>query len=264
MKLTSLLTSATPISLTPPITTLSTATLSTATPISLTPPFTTLTTTPPTIIDYIGMDRMDEGKLFLGCLTESYDLYFKHGARSNKKVDYFHNYIKKQLETMFVSTNGYTTKLEQNVKSSNSNGRKKCDIVVFKHDVPYIVFPVKLVMTNYKQNKNNGWEALTGEVVHLKWENPYLNIIPINIYMNSTPYLTSDKKIKNFENITYKDIAQYEILKEKGLTFDMINYIIDVNQNCEIGAEFCTLPTLLGFDTATHYKKLDSILSSLM
>jgi len=209
-------------------------------------------------------DRIDESKLFLGCLTESYDLYFKHGARSCKKVDYFHNYIKEQLETIFTSSSEYTTKLEQNVKSSNSNGRKKCDIVVFKQDVPYIVFPVKMVMTNYKQNKNNGWEALTGEVVHLKWENPDMNIIPINIYMNSTPYLTSDKKIKNFENITYKDIAQYEILKEKCLTYDMINYIIDVKQNSEIGEEFCKLPTLLGFDATTNYRKMDSILSKLL
>jgi len=41
-------------------------------------------------------------------------------------------------------------------------------------------------MSNYKQNKNNGWENLTGELVHIKWSSPDVHIIPINIYMNKT------------------------------------------------------------------------------
>jgi hypothetical protein len=80
-------------------------------------------------------------------------------------------------------------------------------------------------MTNYKQKKNNMWENLTGELSHIKWCNKNIKIIPINIFMNKTPYLKTDKKIKKFEQITKKDIDIYNILIEKELCYDIINYI---------------------------------------
>ena len=48
-------------------------------------------------------------------------MYFKYGARSNKKVNYFHSSIKKMLETYFSSANGFIIKLEYNIKSCNLN-----------------------------------------------------------------------------------------------------------------------------------------------
>ena len=86
---------------------------------------------------------------------------------------------------------------------------------MYKNENPHTVFPVKLVMTNYKQNKNNTWENLTGECCHLRWKNKNLNIIPINVFMSKMPYLKKDKTIKHFEEMEYRYIENYEILKKK-------------------------------------------------
>ena len=205
-----------------------------------------------------------EGKKLLNCLIETYGLYMKHGARSSKKVNCFHEYIKTQIESIFPYSNGYKVNLEKNISSLNSNNKKKCDIVLYKDDKPYIIFPIKLIMSNYKQNKNNGWENLTGELTHLKWSNNDIHIVPINIYMATTPYLQNNKLIKTFEKITYKDISQYEYLKTKKLAYDVINYIIDVNHNCKIGEKFDIIPTIIGFNPLTKYRSFTTILQSLV
>ena len=83
-------------------------------------------------------------------------------------------------------------------------------------------------MTNYKQNKNNSWENLTGELTHIKWVSPNLHIIPINILMDKTPYLKNNKEIKKFENITTSDIENYSQLIKHNICYDIINYIVEV------------------------------------
>ena len=205
-----------------------------------------------------------EGKKLLNCLVETYGLYMKHGARSSKKVNCFHEYIKTQIESIFPYSNGYKVNLEKDIISLNSSNKKKCDVVLYKHDKPYIIFPIKIIMSNYKQNKNNNWENLTGELTHLKWRNNDIHIVPINIYMGTTPYLQTNKLIKTFEKITYKDISQYEYLKTKNLAYDVINYIIDVNHNCKVGEKFDKIPTITGFNHLTKYRSFNDILQSLV
>lgn len=216
----------------------------------------------------ICIERAIEGKQFLHCYKGVLEKYMLYGSRSSKKVDYFHYFIKCKLESVLTKNNGYEIKLEQYVDSLNSKKKKKCDIVVFKNNIPYIVFPVKLTMTNYKQNKNNVWENLTGEIMHLKWRNhDNLHIIPINIYMNYIPYLDKAKTIKKFENIKYDDIKQYEILNEKNLTYDMINYIIDVKYDeneCKIGSTYSKIPDILYFNKNTPYRSFNDILEKLL
>lgn len=113
------------------------------------------------------MNIVLEGKRMLCCIARAYELYMTNGARSSKKVDCFHNHIKCELEKIFKNSK-YSVKLEQNVPSTNASNKKKCDIVVYEMNTPMIVFPVKMIMTNYKQNRNNSWENLTGELTHLK------------------------------------------------------------------------------------------------
>lgn len=83
-------------------------------------------------------------------------------------------------------------------------------------------------MTNFKQNKNNYWESLTGELTHIKWKNPNIIIIPINVLMNKTPYLDRYKKISNFEDVGINDIQIYSELITRKLCSDVINYIVEV------------------------------------
>jgi len=206
--------------------------------------------------------KMTEEDGFKDALSEVYGLYIKHGARSNKNIMYFHNHIKNLLLKIFKEPH-YNVLLEHDVKSYNSSGKKKCDIVVMKFGEPYIIFPVKIIKSNYKQNKNNGWENLTGELLHLKWSNDNIHIIPINIFMNKTPYLNNKSIIETFENITLNDIKNYDILNEKKITFDIINYIILVEPNNKIGEKFENIPTILGFDENTPYRNLIDIVREL-
>jgi hypothetical protein len=210
------------------------------------------------------LHRYIESNEFIGWLYNSYDLYFKHGARSSKKVDSFHTNIKNKLEKIFTSENGYNVLLEYNVKSKNSAGKKKCDIVILKFNKPYIIFPVKLIMTNYKQNKNNSWECLTGEVTHLKWENPDIKIIPINIIMNKTPYLKEGGLISKFEEVGINDISIYNILQEKEFCYDIINYIVKVNHVNGINEGYSNMPNIIGYDITTNYRTFNEILKDLI
>jgi len=155
-----------------------------------------------------------EAKRFIQIINETYETYFKYGSRSPKKVDYFHSSIKDILERHFTCEKGYDIQLEYNINSCNSSKKKKCDIVVLKNKIPYIIFPVKIIMSNYKQNKNNSWENLTGELIHIKWCNPDIYIIPINILMDKTPYLNNNKEIKNFENICKQTSETIEDLEK--------------------------------------------------
>ena len=214
------------------------------------------------------MNRIVVSKdVFISNVRECYTLYFKHGARSSKKVDNFHRNIKIMLEKLICDNEletVYSVRLEQNVKSFNSSGKKKCDIVVYKYENPHIVFPVKLVMTNYKQNKNNTWENLTGECMHLHWKNEDLNIIPMNVFMSKMPYLKKDKTIKHFEEMEYRYIENYEILKQKNIVYDLINYIVLVEHDCGIGDTYDNCPNLIGFHDNTPYRDLSEILKDLI
>ena len=189
-------------------------------------------------------------ELFIKEMENVYDLYIKYGSKSNKNVNYFHNFIKNELEKIFIK----------------SLCKKKCDIVVLKNNEPYIIFPVKIIKSNYKQNKNNGWENLTGELQHLKWSNYNINIIPINIFMNKTPYLNDKKIITKFENITINDIIIYKILIEKNIAYDIINYILIVNHNnnININEEFNKSPTIIDIDDNTIFRNLYDIVKDLL
>ncbi len=202
-------------------------------------------------------------KQFMEVMKNVYDIYIEHGARSNKNVNYFHNYIKSELEKIFIQPD-YSVVLEYDVASTNSSKKKRCDIVVLKMNTPYIIFPVKIIKTNYKQNKNNAWENLTGELQHLRWANENIIIIPINILMNKTPYLDKSGKISKFENITMEDIEVYKMLTTKHITFDMINYILIVEHVNTINEPFDKTPRILDIDSNTPFRTLFDIVKDLV
>lgn len=203
-----------------------------------------------------------EEKLFIQIINETYNKYFKYGPRSSKKVDYFHSKIKCILERYFTRKNGFDIKLEYNIKTCNSSGKKSCDIVICKNNKPYIIFPVKIIMTNYKQNKNNAWENLTGELVHIKWSNPNIHIIPINILMDKTPYLKNNKEIKKFENVITSDIENYSQLIKHNICYDIINYIVEVEHINKENECFDKIQHVKKF--ITPYRSFCSIISKLL
>jgi hypothetical protein len=214
-------------------------------------------------------DALEQTELteLLQIIYQTYRIYFEHGARSNKKVNNFHREIKRMLERVFTGKE-FEIKLEEPVRSCNSSGIKKCDIVVLKNKIPYIVFPVKVIMTNYKQNKNNNWENLTGEISHMRWHNDdlpeveRLHIIPINIWMDKPPYLIKNGTIKHFESVTESDFEDYNHLITHGLCYDVINYIVEVDHIKKVKERFDAIHPIKRMKT--KYRTFHSILAKLL
>lgn len=198
------------------------------------------------------MDKM------LDTIKKTFEIYILHGCRSSKKTDYLHGELKDIIQKVIPAC---TVSIEQKVDSLNASGNKNCDIVVFKGEIPYIIFPVKFIMTNYYQNKNNNWENITGEVLHLVKAHECIHIVPINIIFNTIPYCKKSSYISKFENITYeKSYKITEKLIEWGLASNIVNYIIDVEHVCKIGEQYDKCPKILGFNKDTPYRSFNDIL----
>lgn len=202
---------------------------------------------------------------FMDVIRNTLAIYLDKGARSSCKVDYLHGQLKSILESTVCKQHNWTVSLEQKIGSINASGNKKCDIVVFdQNHSPVAIFPVKFIMSNYQQNKNNSWENLTGECCHLKWhsDNNHLKIIPINIIFNQIPYLLADKTISKFELIDYdKTFRIYETLVSQHICHDVVNYIFDVLPTNSIGDKYDKPPVILGFNEKTPYREFDTILN---
>lgn len=171
----------------------------------------------------------DQETEFIDILNKSFNKYFECGARSSKKVTIIHNYLVKKLSCL-LNPMIYSIDTEINVPTSNSSGRKKCDVVVYnKISKKFeLVISVKFVCSNFKQNKNNYIETLIGECVMLKSKNPNLKIITLNIIPKQMPYYYKNGNIKKIENITLKDIEAYNININNGYD-ESITYLVEAD-----------------------------------
>tara|TARA_B100000900_G_scaffold114123_1_gene95657 strand:+ start:3000 stop:3794 length:795 start_codon:yes stop_codon:yes gene_type:complete len=218
---------------------------------------------------------------FLNMINKTNEIYIKTGSnsRSSKKVNNIHQWIEDKIKPL-LPDNMYI-KQEQKVPSNTKSYKKKCDIVVYKDDIPYIIFPVKYIMTTYIKNSNNLWENLQGELMSLKTkaaeEGRDLYIIPINIISNLIPNRErrgNENLIKNMEKLTYESTFKvYEKMKEipsgtmeniSPLCFDVISYIIDVEHLCSIGEKYDKCPTIIGFNKDTPYRNFHRILKPIL
>ena len=204
---------------------------------------------------------------FIDIIRNTLTIYLEKGARSSLKVDYLHGQLKSILESGVCKQYNWSVALERKIGSINASGNKKCDIVIFdQNSCPVAIFPVKFIMSNYNQNKNNSWENLTGECCHLKWssDNIHVKIIPINIIFNQVPYLLADKTISKFEFIDYdKTFRIYETLVSQNVCHDVINYIFDVLPANSIGEKYDKPPLIIGFNPKTPYRNFETILNDL-
>lgn len=64
-------------------------------------------------------------KIMLSIISNTYNIYMKYGARSSKKVNYFHEKIKNILKEIFNTNKEIDIILEYNIKSLNATGKKK-------------------------------------------------------------------------------------------------------------------------------------------
>ena len=171
--------------------------------------------------------KINKHIFLINMIQHSIYLYKQYGGRSNKKVNYLHEQLIIYLKKYFFSKQLYY-KVEQNIICNNSNGKKRCDIIAYNNQESYF-FPVKFIMSNFKQNKNNYLENLVGEVYLIKQKNPYLKCIPINILQTNTPYKKRNGNTIYYEKLTIKDYVPYITLCKS--LFDHIIIIIYDNIN---------------------------------
>jgi hypothetical protein len=219
-----------------------------------------------------------EGLSCIDMICQANTIYMETGcnSRSSKKVDKIHQWIENQIQPLLHEN--MKIKQEQSVPANTKSGKKKCDIVVYKDDKPWIIFPVKYCMTTYKKNAYNYWENIQGDAMQLKKtaadEGRELHIIPINIISNQTPNRTKDGLIKNMEIITYEEsLKVYETLKcmpggnmenISPLCMDVISYIIDVHNESKVGEKYYKCPTIIGFHKDTPYRTFEEILKPII
>lgn len=167
-----------------------------------------------------------EIRMFKKTIQNAYSAYKTYGCRSNKKTKIIHEYIKDHINK---SSCGLYAKTEVKVSCSNHSGTKRHDIVVYtkKNNKMMAIIPVKFIMSNFKQNKNNYLENLVGECYLTKQSNPGIKIIPINIIFNQMPYFTKNKKIKKIERFDPSIIDTYKKICHQDIFDDSIFYIIN-------------------------------------
>jgi len=207
-----------------------------------------------------------KSKDFIKKFYEILELYLTDGSRNQKKSNCFHEFIKLEIEKYIVckQLGNYKVILEQDIVSVNASGKKRCDIVVYKNDKPHVVLEVKLAMSSYNKNKNNYWETQTGELSHLRWVNPDIHIIPINILLSKIPNLYNKKQIKNFDIIDFDTIKIYDKLVEYHIVDKFINYILDVEHVNNQGDKYDKCPKILGFNKSTPFVPLFNILQTVI
>ena len=204
--------------------------------------------------------ELDEEEEFIRMINEAYEAYIKHGPTSNIKVDILHKFFSDKI-SFYCKDSEYNVRTECKIVSENCNNNKRCDVVLYKHDIPMAVFPVKFIMSSYKKNRNNYYENMTGELCHIKWKNPDILIVPINIILSKIPLLKTDGVIKDFEYITYENSLKiYNNLITHGLSALNISYVIDVEFNNEINEKITVQPTIGKLLPETPYIKIKDIL----
>jgi len=167
-----------------------------------------------------------EMRMFKKTIQSAYSAYKVYGCRSNKKTRIIHDYIKDYINN---NNSNIYAKTEVKVSCSNHSGTKRHDIVVYSKESDKIkaIIPVKFIMSNFKQNKNNYLESLVGECYLTKQSNPDVKIIPINIVFKHMPYFTKNKKIKKIEEFDPEIIDTYKKVCNDNIFDDSVFYIIN-------------------------------------
>lgn len=194
------------------------------------------------------VSNMDKVKsILLTGISDCFDMYMSNGSRSSKKTDRLNELIKSSIQVVIDSLQNkheYSVVFEHNIPSENYSKQKRCDVVVFHNQTPYAVLPLKFIMTSYMKNRNNYYENMTGEVMHLRWANPSLKIVPVNIIIDKIPNLDNNK-IKNFEIIDpINSLGVYNNLVKHNIVNNIYNVVITTTHECQIGDEYNKKPVI--------------------
>lgn len=148
-------------------------------------------------------------------IQKAIEQYYLYGERSNKKVAVIHSHLGKLIQNELGSMYCIKCLPDKEETVIGQYNSKAVDICIKDLDgnVKGVV-SVKFIMSNYKQNSNNYFESLTGELHNLS---PNYYALLESIYENSTEVGTIQKKISDLLTSSY---ARWVVL----ITFDEIPY----------------------------------------
>lgn len=150
---------------------------------------------------------------FIRAIQESYDIYRKHGARSDKKLYPLHRCVANHLQNKLGKDyQVYSIGIGDN-KEKKIGGRyypKKVDIAIEKQGKTLGVVEIKFVQSSYKKNSVNYFENMLGQTANIRSKGIkeyQLFILPAII-----PLLDNLNNIKAYEKISSHNILKYVTL----------------------------------------------------
>jgi hypothetical protein len=161
-------------------------------------------------------------KSLLKAISESFQKYIKHGARSTEKLKPIHNYIADTLKNIW-GTNFTVYYMGNDSKEMTVRGKyydKDIDITITKDDKPVMCLGIKFVTSNYKQNANNYFENMMGETANIQARKdlPYFQLI---ILRHQTPYYKkTTQKSGSKEPTKIEIIDEHDLQKYINLAYD--------------------------------------------
>lgn len=198
---------------------------------------------------------MDSETNFINIIQKAVDTEQQNnGSRNGKKCKVVEDWITEICKECVKDKVNYSVHTRYDVPSCNSSGLKNCDIVIKKDNSPFIIIPFKQISNSYKKNKNNYFENLTGEVLHLHWKDANYKIIPFNVINSIVPAKTNSGT--KHEKVTYKDISCYKHLENNKIVHKVLTYIMNVEPN--------NIYHITSINTDTPYVSLTSILNLLI
>ncbi len=126
---------------------------------------------------------------FLKAISESFQKYIEHGARSTEKLKPIHNFVAKTLQNIW-GKDFEIHFMGEDTKEITVEGKyypKVIDITVTHKDKPIFCLGIKFVTSNYKQNANNYFENMMGETANIQASKD-LQYAQLIILRHETPY----------------------------------------------------------------------------
>jgi hypothetical protein len=151
-------------------------------------------------------------KELLQAVSQSFQSYKAHGARSTAKLKPLHHKIAqilskiwgKDYETHYLGDDSKELKIEGKYYP------KDVDISITCKQKPVFCLGIKFVTSNYKQNANNYFEGMMGETANIQAvkDLPYAQLI---ILRYETPYyLKNETNVpRKIEVVNKKDLSKY-------------------------------------------------------
>lgn len=159
------------------------------------------------------------------CINKSILEYYKHGSRSNSKLKILHKFIGDSIKDKLGSFYEIHCLPDKEVTVDGKYNKKKVDICITLNQSNVVgIVTIKFIMGNYRQNMNNYFETLTGELDNLS-PNYYNNPVEksklirwsVLLTFETIPYYNIAGKLIRHESYKKSDSSRYGKLISNGL-----------------------------------------------